>query len=329
MEERNGFPPSLRAAVRALLLSSLAGCAPEGVQQVDRTVDREGAVAAYRAGLQHFRDEELDEAIAACRRAIELDPDLAEAHWVLGKVLYFRSDVVIGTPTRDEALLAEAAAELARAAELDPKKVEYVFWAGRALALLGRSEEAAASFRAVLERDAGYGAAYKELALIHSDQGDDARARENFELAVELLPDDADLWFHYGMQLEVEEDLERAQAAYERSRELDWTVPRTYSRLAVLLERLGNSERAEVATREFEKWSEFGSQLNERLTLAHADRTNVESLMAVGELYMSARRYAAAAAWFKRACTVDPRDQKAQLALKKAQAEAREQEKRS
>jgi tetratricopeptide (TPR) repeat protein len=77
----------------------------------------------------------LEMAYAACRKAIELDPKLAEAHWARGLAL------AIGKR------YAEANAAFEEAIRLEPKLVDAHHFYGRALLQQGRKVEAANEFR--------------------------------------------------------------------------------------------------------------------------------------------------------------------------------------
>lgn len=320
----HGPPIGRRLAPYSLLVVPLLACtepvepardpAPAAVEPVDAR-SQEEALAAYRRGIEHFRSQELEAAVAEYRRAIALDPNLAQAHWALGKTLFFLSDVVFGTPTHDTATLEEATAALRRASELAPDNVEYAYWTGHACVLLGKKDEAVRYLDDALRLDPAYGPACKQLALLYMSAGDTEPAARYLKKALELMPDDAGLWFHLGTELEMEEDLQGARDAYEHSLELDWTMPRTYSRLAVVLNRLGDGEGADQAARDFQRWGAFGTDLTERLRRAQEEGADVEALLAPAELYIEAKRYDTAIVWLRRALQADPASVRARLLL--------------
>ena len=72
-----------------------------------------------------------ERAMGAARRAISLDPNLAEAHAALGRGLMI------------SLRMAEAEAELRRAVELNPSDVLAQLWLGEWLAIRRRPDEAA------------------------------------------------------------------------------------------------------------------------------------------------------------------------------------------
>ncbi len=85
--------------------------------------------------------EALPKAYAAARKAVEIDPQSAEAHASLGLVLSHRWD------------WAGAEAEFRRALELDPQYANAHHWYGDYLSIKGRHDEALAEAKRALELD--------------------------------------------------------------------------------------------------------------------------------------------------------------------------------
>ena len=177
---------------------------------------------------------------------------------------------------------------------------------GRALAFRGEKSDGMACLRRALESDPQHGPCLKELALLHVDLGDAELAKTYLLRAAEQLPLDADVWFHYGLQLELDDDLEGARGAYQRSIEIDWTVPGPHSKLAVVLDRLGDGEGATREAAEHQRWSEFGRRLKEALLTANADRTDPVATLAVARLYGEAGRTEPELAWLERTLRAAP-----------------------
>ena len=85
--------------------------------------------------------EALPKANAAALKAIEIDPQSAEAHASLGLVLNHRWD------------WAGAEAEFKRALQLDPRYANAHHWYGDNLSVLGRHDEALLEAKQALELD--------------------------------------------------------------------------------------------------------------------------------------------------------------------------------
>ncbi len=150
----------------------------------------------------------------AARKALRLDPNLAEAHTALGKMLFFDdidlpgslreyqratelkpndatahhwfgSDVLLGLGRFEEAI-----AECRRAVELDPLSPIINTDLGAALYLARRSDEAIAQLRKTLEIDPTFVNAHYYLGLVFQQKGDLPRAIVQYEKAKQLSGDD-------------------------------------------------------------------------------------------------------------------------------------------
>ena len=131
-------------------------------------VDREPAFAAAWSRLAAAtildRDDDApidprrrDVALAYARRALSLDPNLADAHGVIGLILGFRSD--------------EAAAQIRRAAELDPNDPEIQLWRGH---VYGQDLDFAnqlAAYRRALQLDPLWLQALLQFVQVATDLG--------------------------------------------------------------------------------------------------------------------------------------------------------------
>jgi len=166
-------------------------------QMFTRAIQHDPAYARAHAGLadasamlaHHYQDaytaENLQQADEASRRALELDPDLAEAHAARGFTLAMlqRFD--------------EAEPEFARAIELDPQQFEARYFHARACFQRGDLERALELFTAASsvreDHEALYFAAQTLSAIGRTDEADAAyrRALPAIERHVALNPDDA------------------------------------------------------------------------------------------------------------------------------------------
>lgn len=99
----------------------------------------------------------LPEARAAARRALALDPNLAEAHGVLGTLLGFTSP--------------EAQAHLRRAAQLDPRDAQAQLWLGSAARVSGDYAGEIAAYRRANSLDPEWFRPVRDLALAMAEMG--------------------------------------------------------------------------------------------------------------------------------------------------------------
>ena len=146
----------------------------------------------------------------AALKALRLDPNLAEAHSALGKVLFF-----------SEIDLAGAMREYKRAIELKPNDAGAHHWLGNdSLAALGRFEEAIAEGKRSVELD-------PLSIVINADLGESFYYARRYDEAVRqfrktLEIDPTSFYAHYnlGMVLQVMGDLSGAIAEYEKAKQL-------------------------------------------------------------------------------------------------------------
>jgi tetratricopeptide (TPR) repeat protein len=118
------------------------------------------AEAWYEQGLALEYEEAAEEAIAAYRRALELDVSLPDAHLNLGRLLH----------ERGEAAEAERHYRLALAAR--PGDATAAFNLGVALQDLKHLRDAAKAYEAALASDPGYADAHYNLAGVYEKLGE-------------------------------------------------------------------------------------------------------------------------------------------------------------
>lgn len=232
---------------KAYLLSTRTGY-EEAVRWYNKAIEVDPRYALAYAGLAEAWDlwgwakeqngepyqAEYEQAYQAARRALELNPNLAEAHRAFGMA----SDV-LGKPGRE--------VEARKALELNPNDAEtwYELWVatgndkdpdheyirkalelnsdlaaarlsrGLALNALKRYDEAIAEFRAALRINPGHAMAHYDLgnALFELKRYDEAIAE--FRAALRLNPDYADAHHNLGITLQNLERYEEAAQEYE------------------------------------------------------------------------------------------------------------------
>ncbi|MBK9065217.1 MAG: protein kinase [Acidobacteria bacterium] len=130
---------------------------------------------AYLSGSG--RAEPAGKARAALSRALELDPDLAEAHAVLGLVSFFF-----------EWDWAGAEAEFRRALELNPGSGTVQGQYGWYLTAMGRLDEGLAHLRKAAELDPLSVGPIHDIAINYMVRGDLEQAATNFRRAIDIDP---------------------------------------------------------------------------------------------------------------------------------------------
>jgi adenylate cyclase len=194
---------------------------PKAIAFYEQAIARDPNYALAYAGLSSAyilspfyagadRHEAHAKAKEAALKALRLDPDLAEAHTALGKVLFM-----------GEVNLAGAMREYQRAIELKPNDATAHHWLGNdTFAALGRFEEAIAQGRRATELD-------PLSPIINADFGTTFYYAKRYDESVAQLRktleiDPTFFYAHYnlGIALQARGDLSGAIAEYEKAKQL-------------------------------------------------------------------------------------------------------------
>ncbi|MFN0009622.1 MAG: tetratricopeptide repeat protein [Planctomycetota bacterium] len=163
-----------------------------------------------------------DEALVHCRRAVELDPDDADARYNLGNAL-------LGLRRTDEAIAAYRDT-IAR----NPGAVKAHYNLGQALASQDEYEAAIAAWTETLRLDPGYSAAAKNIGTALSLLGRHAEALARFERVLAEAPRDVEAWCGIGWTHTRMGEPARAREAFERALAIDPSNERARQALAAL-----------------------------------------------------------------------------------------------
>ena len=161
-----------------------------------------------------------EEAEARLRRAIELKPDYAEAHYNLANALGAQGK------------LEEAVAHYRCALALVPNFINAHNNLGTTLNRQGKLEEAAAQFRRVIELEPQNARAHYNLGNILREKPDYAAAIAHYKQALAPRPDYADAWNNMGAALAEQGDIDAARDAYQKAVEADPTRAAYHRNLA-------------------------------------------------------------------------------------------------
>jgi TolB-like protein/Flp pilus assembly protein TadD len=157
--------------------------------------------------------DDAQKALAAARKAVELDESLAEAHTSLANALvlnlqfsaslpefqraielnpnYATAHHWYGEQLQNDGRFDEALAELRRAQELDPLSLVINSVLGSILAVAGRDGEAIEQLRKTMEMDPTFDLTYWFLGQAYENKGQLAEAIAQYEKATHLSPDPA------------------------------------------------------------------------------------------------------------------------------------------
>ncbi len=184
-------------------------------------------------------EENLREADTASRKAVEMDPDSAEARASRGLALSLKTD------------FAAADKEFRRAIELNPKSYEAHYFFARALFAQGRHEEAVKEFEKACEVNPEDYQAPFFLAQTYLSVGRRAYAAANLRKAVEAAKkhlsfnaDDARALYLGGAGLVELGELEMAQEWVARAVKIDPDDSLVLYNVACIYAQLGENEQA-------------------------------------------------------------------------------------
>jgi tetratricopeptide (TPR) repeat protein len=259
-------------------LSVAKGWVDRGVQLAERG-EVNDAVAAFRRALRYQPDSaearsnlgnalrtqgNLEEAVTQLERAIALAPDYPEAHQNLG--------VVFARQRRHD----EAIAQFRRAIELKPDFT--VAWTslGLSQAELRRCAEAEASFRRALEIEPRSPRILNNLGNVLSDQGRRPEAVVVLRRAIEVDPRCVDAHNNLGNALRELGERDEAIASFERALAIRPEFPEAHNNLGITWAAKGDYQRASNCYREALRiWPEYPAAHNNLgIALGHQKKTD-------------------------------------------------------
>ena len=243
LEAQNGYMQVLlkdeRHADASHLLGVVylqAGNLPEAEKQIRKALTvREDAVALGNLGNLLQGRQQLVEAEASYRRALELKPDFADAHYNLGLLLLSTDH------------MADAECSFRRAVQFKPDFVNAHYNLGTVLKSSGRLPEAEAAYRQVLKFKPDFAEAHNDLGIVLKTCERLPEAETAFRHALAFRPDFADAHYNLGHLLHGIGRQSEADAAYRRALELKPDFPEAHYNLGLLLQNSLRLAEAEAA----------------------------------------------------------------------------------
>ena len=194
------------------------------------------------------KSERPEAAVAAYRRALALDPEHREALYSLALAY------------KESGRLDEAATGLERSAELDPRNGKVAWQLADVRLRQGRLDEAESRLLAALEQDLDRPRFLLKLAECHLEQERPADAESRLRQALAENPELATAHYHLGLALEEQGRAREATAAYRRELELRPEAYRAGFNLGRVLVGAGRTaEAADQFRKSVETRPEFGT----------------------------------------------------------------------
>ena len=253
---------------------------PKAIAFFEQAIARDPNYALAYAGLASAyilspfytgadRREAGSKAKEAALKALRLDPNVAEAHAALGKVLFF-----------SEIDLAGATREYKRAIELKPNDADAHHWfSNDSLAALGQFDEAIAEGKRSVELD-------PLSVVINADLGETFFYARRFDESVAQLRktleiDPTSFYAHYnlGIALQAKGDLSGAITEYEKAKQLSGDNPTVATFWAQAKAHAGDKDAARRMLSELDQISQHREVLSYLRALLYLSVNNKDEAL--------------------------------------------------
>jgi tetratricopeptide (TPR) repeat protein len=313
---RNRYLVCVATALIAVVLTGATGC--KG--------NPETAKKKYlESGLKYVDKKQYDAAVIQFKKALQVDPNFADAHYQLG-MTYLRQG-------NDQQHVQAGFLELRAAANKDPKNLKArlemgnLLWASRrykdaeeqankvieadpnnadAYSLLGttlfaekNADGALQAYNKVIELKPNDSGAYLNRGVLYTSMKKDAEAEADFQKAISLNPKNQEAYANLSRFYLYKQDPAKAEQVLQEGIKNDPDSPGNYLRLAGLL--LQEKRLADAET--------VVTNLRNRLP------KNTDVAGAIAEFYMAARNPDAAIKEYQRGLSIDPKNERLTLAL--------------
>lgn len=191
------------------------------------------ARAHYALGLSLAQSRQSDSAQIAFAKAVELEPEFADA-WVN-----------LGVVQKDLGALTAANESYAHALTISPDDAIVHNNYGNLLLAQGNLEQAQVSYEKAIALDPAYTDAKVNLALAYREQGDAGKSLEALERIAEEHPEHVSVLNSYGNALRNAERFEEARDVLQKAINLSPDHAEAHNNLGLVLTLLGNREEAE------------------------------------------------------------------------------------
>lgn len=306
---RNRYIVFVAMAVLAIVL---VGC----------TRNPETAKRKYvESGMKYMEQKKYDSAVIQFKKALQVDPKYAEAHYQLG------------TAQLDLQHYPEAYKELSQAVELDPNHVKARLALGSLLLSARQFDKTEEQARYVVEHDPNNAEGFVLLGNALLAEKHQQEAVDAFTKAISLKPNDADAYVNRGVLYAYMKQDASAEADMRKAISLDPHKLPAYANLAGYYMYMKDPKKAEEVYRLAIQNNPDSPAPYLRLAglLLHEDRkaegelviqqlrdkqpTSAEVATAIGDYYLASRNPDAAIKEYQRGLNYDPKNEDLQLRL--------------
>jgi Flp pilus assembly protein TadD len=271
-----------------LLASPLFG---EGYKGLNPST--EPALAACERGAALLKSGQTVQASEEFKKALRLNPRLAEARNGLGNAL-----VKQGKPL-------DATEQFREAVRLRPDYAEAHFNLAVTLSQLGDEDAAIAEYRAAIGTGHADAEAHSNLGLLLWKENDLNRAKTELRAARDLNPRSSSIHINLGLLLEQLRDADGARAEFQKALQLDPASAKPAIELAILERQRGDIDSAEALLRK----------------AIRVQPKNADAHYELGAILQSKGAHRAALKEFRATLLLDPNHSAAQYNLNRALAQ--------
>jgi len=188
--------------------------------------------ALVREALRVHQAGNLEDAEAAYRKVLTVNPGHADANHFLGVIAF------------QVGMAEESLGPITKAIGINPEKAIYHCNLGNSLQALGRSDEAIASHQKALSLNPNLSESHNSLGSIMQKQGHLEDAVAYFDKAIDIKPDFAMAHNNLGITLRNLGKLDEAITSYQKAVAIKPDYLDVYSNLGNALKELGRSDEA-------------------------------------------------------------------------------------
>ena len=190
------------------------------------------------------------------RKAIEINPNFANAHYNLGNIL------------KDIGNLKDAELSYRKAIEINPNFANAHYNLGNILKDIGNLKDAELSYRKAIEINPNFSKAYYNLGVILKNIDNLKDAELSYRKSIEINPNYANAHYNLGNILKDIGNLKDAELSYRKAIEINPNMPEAHSNLGNIFRDIGNLKDAELSYRK-------AIEINPNMPEAHSNLGNI------------------------------------------------------
>ncbi len=195
-------------------------------------LDPNDAEAHFNAGTIFYELGKFEQALNCQKSAIKARHDYAEAHNSVGSIF-----VALGN-------LEEALASYERAVNISPGYAGALYNLANTLQMSDRLTEAVEVYRRTISASPRFAEAYNNLGTVLHAQGRESEAIQTFDQAIAYKPDFAEAFNNRGLVLHDMNQLKLAASSYEEAIKVEPNFAQAYNNMGVTLKELGQLDEA-------------------------------------------------------------------------------------